>query len=77
MQVQLRKCKFSIVSNEPNDERVFSNLEGLFHGWGTRYRDSEDGQQVASYSVGIVEDKTGQVHTVLPNRISFTEGVVQ
>lgn len=47
-------------------------FEGLFHEWGN---EAEDGGEhgFGNFSVGIIEDESGQVHTVNPNHIKFTD----
>lgn len=42
---------------------------GLFHQWGLESEEHE--QNYGIYTVGIIEDETGQIHSVTANRIQF------
>lgn len=46
-----------------------SQNEGYFHGWGLEAHESNDGN--ISYSVALIEDTNGNIHTVTPNWIRF------
>lgn len=72
--LKLRECRFQVITEEPNDERVFQSHEGKFHGWGYRFRINDDGTSTP-YTVGIVEDNSGQVFTILPHKIQFTAAI--
>jgi hypothetical protein len=45
------------------------NFTGWFHAFGLELY--EDGDTTLSISVAIVEDPTGQIHTVMPDLIKF------
>ena len=43
-----------------------------FHGWGSEYEEFNEGPPM-QYTVAIVEDAAGQVHTVPAHRLRFTD----
>lgn len=47
-------------------------FDGIFHEWGS---EAEDGGEhgFGNFSIGIVEAENGQVYTVNPNHIQFTD----
>jgi len=47
-------------------------IKALFHKWGTEII-SKGIDGVISGTVGIVEDENGQIHTVNPEYIKFTD----
>jgi len=47
-------------------------FKGIFHKWGTEII-SKGIDGVISGTVGIVEDENGQIHTVNPEYIKFTD----
>jgi hypothetical protein len=45
--------------------------EGIFHKWGSEVEDT--GEQIASFTVAIVELPDGTVQTILPQNIKFVK----
>jgi len=45
------------------------SLTGLFHQWGLGMEDT--GENVASYTIGLIEDKNGVIHEMIPTHIVF------
>jgi hypothetical protein len=71
MSIKKRPCR---VTTKRWVERKKEDLifDGLFHDWGNEAVDSgENG--FGNFTVAIVEDPNGQVHTVNPNDIKFLD----
>ncbi len=66
----MRKCKFNLnyISKEDFDKTW---EEGLFHQWGSDYEEFESGP--GNYSIAIVENSEGKVHTVTPDCVVFLD----
>jgi len=45
-------------------------FEGMFHCWGNEAVEN-DGQGFGNFTIGIVEDMDGHIHTINPNHIKF------
>lgn len=44
---------------------------GIFHQWGSEVEEGEN--EVASLTVGIIEDEDGQIHTPIAQWVKFTD----
>lgn len=47
-------------------------FKGLFHQWGEE-AEHDNINGFGNFTIGIVEDENGQIHTVNPNHIQFTD----
>lgn len=78
MNKKKRPCKFRhrkllTHSERVNQKKIFSfeDVNGLFHQWGTNIQEHENG--AVQFTVGIIEDETGQIHEVIPNDVRFID----
>lgn len=63
----LRPVKFKFWDKV---KRAFTEEQiGYFHSWGCEYEEFENGP--GNYTVAIVEDEQGVVHTILPTNLTF------
>jgi len=70
-----RPCHVKTKRFELTDEkRGWINVEynGLFHEWGNEAVEAGE-TGFGNFTIGIVEDETGQIHTINPNHIKFTD----
>ncbi len=44
---------------------------GIFHCWGLETEEGEN--EIVNFTIGIVEDEDGQIHTPLPDFIKFLD----
>lgn len=66
-----RPCKVSTTRWE-NMKVVPLEFEGLFHDWGQEAIETNE-QGFGNFTVAIIEDQSGQVHTVNPNHVKFLD----
>jgi hypothetical protein len=79
MEKRKRPCQVDTKKWVPSDEspngighHEKSIFKGLFHEWGQEAVETNE-QGFGNFTVGIVEDESGQVHTVNPNDIKFLD----
>lgn len=63
-----RACNFRLWKRETGEG---DTQPGKFHTWGTKLY--EDDRGFHETTIAIVEDESGQVHEVEPERIVFTD----
>lgn len=66
MNAGLRRCTFQVFDRSV--AKWSESQRGIFLQWG-----HDSGDEGGSWSVALVEDKEGRVHTVMPDRITFTD----
>ncbi len=49
--------------------------EGIFHCWGVEIQ--ETNEQIASYTIAIIEQVDGQTATAIPERVKFIDQVIK
>jgi hypothetical protein len=79
MEKRKRPCevittKWIEAGKSPNGRPYNKKMQfnALFHEWGQEAVE-DNGQGFGNFTVGIVEDEDGQVHTVNPNHIKFLD----
>jgi len=45
--------------------------EGFFHHWGLSYEELREG--IGNFSVALIEDEDGEIHTILPEHLIFID----
>lgn len=83
MKNRKRPCSFAVLKLLPEDQResecdpgtIWVEGEGLFHRWATQpdINENKDGFFCCPITVGIVEDESGQCHSVAIDHIKFTD----
>lgn len=72
MDKKKRPCDVnSFIWNSEKKQRESLVFSGLFHEWGKEIVEYTDSSE--TFTVGIIEDESGQIFTVNPNCIKFTD----
>ena len=79
MEKRKRPCEVNtkkwISSTESPSGKSFNQdvkFKGLFHEWGNEAVENS-GDGFGNFTIAIVEDESGQVHTVNPNHVKFLD----
>lgn len=75
MKTKKRPCEFIVRRFDPaNCQKPIKTIKniGLFHQFGTETSFGSN-HEPSLITVAIVEDETGQVHTLNPNEVKFTD----
>lgn len=59
------------ASNQNVKESTLKTFKGVFHQWGSE--GWEGHENLVQHTVGIIETEDGQIHSVDPSRIKFTD----
>lgn len=75
MENKKRKCivntkKYEVPRNGGCGCWVGKEFEGMFHCWGNEAVEAGE-SGFGNFTIGIVEDQDGQIHTINPNHIKF------
>ncbi len=71
--MEKRKRPCEITTKKWNGTKMVpSEFKGIFHEWGNEAVEN-NGDGFGNFTIAIVEDESGQVHTVNPNHVKFLD----
>jgi hypothetical protein len=68
---KMEGTEVDVTATKPGTGCWSEPTAGVFHGWGMDW--DQIGETPVNYTVGIVEDRDGNVFNALPDRIKFAD----
>lgn len=69
---KLNEAKLYYANSEHRDRFYdVKKSKGLFHQWGLEIEEGET--EISSYTIGIIEDENGQIHTPKASDVKFLD----